>query len=59
MKRVGGNKKHLIWAENDEFYNDEDEVLSRFEPLNPTNCGMKLRFSERDVAIFCDALKTM
>ena len=31
MKRVGGNKEHLIWAENNEFYYDEDEVLSSLE----------------------------
>ena len=31
MKRVDGNKEHLIWAENNELYYDEDEVLSSFE----------------------------
>ena len=58
MKRVDGNKEQFIWAENDGFYYDEDEVLSRLEQPYPTNSRIILAFSESDVAIVYDILKT-
>ena len=38
--RVNGNKECFIWAENDQFYYDKDELLSSLEPLYPSNSRM-------------------
>ena len=53
----GWHKEHFIWAENDEFYYD-DEALSSLEPLYPTNSRMILTFFETDVVIVYVVLKT-
>ena len=61
MKRVDGTKDCFNWAENDEIYYKEEELLCHLEPpyptLYPTYCRMTLAFSDIDIKTVMAALK--
>ena len=61
MKRVDGTKDRFNWAENDEIYYEEEELLCHLEPPYPTPyptySRMTLAFSDSDIKTVMAALK--
>ena len=48
MNRVDGDKDKFSWAENDEYYYHQDEILCCLEPPFPINNRMTMIFTEND-----------
>ena len=61
MKRVDGTKDRFNWAENDEIYYEEEELLCHLEPPYPapypTYSRMTFAFFDSDIKTVMAALR--
>ena len=58
MKWVDGGKDKFNWAENDEYYYNQDEIICcLLDPQLPINNRMTMVFSENDQMTVKNALE--